>query len=107
MLESQTIRLAPGNEGPSPSLQWPPGNDCRLEINRWQDIHVSCRCGENVMDHRTSRYTDTAQNIGNLFPTGLFAALTVAALAMPLSACSDGSATAVQRTTFVHTEIVR
>jgi RND family efflux transporter MFP subunit len=61
----------------------------------------------NVMDHRSSRDFDARRYSGKPFQKRLCAALAVAIVVMPLSACSDGSATAVQRTTIVHTEIVR
>ena len=59
------------------------------------------------MDHRFSRYAGASRCSCKSDLKGLYAALAVAILAMPVGACSDGSATAVQRATFVHTEIVR
>jgi len=60
-----------------------------------------------VMDHRSARHPDAARYSDKPVPKRLYAALAVAIAATALSGCSDGSATAVQRATFVHTEIVR
>ena len=59
------------------------------------------------MDHHSPRHPDAGRKAGKPILKGLCAALAVALLAAPLSACNDGSATAVQRATFVRTEIVQ
>jgi RND family efflux transporter MFP subunit len=59
------------------------------------------------MDHHSSRYPCAGRKAGKFVPKRLYAALAVAIAATALSGRSDGSATTVQRATFVHTEIVR
>lgn len=59
------------------------------------------------MNQHSSCHPDAGRRAGKPILNGLCAALAIAILAMPLSACSDGSATAVQRATFVRTEIVQ
>jgi RND family efflux transporter MFP subunit len=61
----------------------------------------------NVMDHHSPRYPDGGRKATTPNLKAPCAALAVALLATPLSACDDGSATAVQRAMFVRTEIVR
>jgi RND family efflux transporter MFP subunit len=62
---------------------------------------------ENVMDQNFVRYPDFGRKGRKSILKGLCAALAVAILATTLGACSDGSATAVQRAAFVRIEIVQ
>jgi membrane fusion protein, multidrug efflux system len=59
------------------------------------------------MNHHSPRYADAGRKPGKSTLKGLCAILAVTLLAAPLGACNDGSATAVQRATFVRTEIVQ
>jgi membrane fusion protein, multidrug efflux system len=59
------------------------------------------------MDHHSPRYPDAGRRASKPILKGLCAALAVALLAAPLSACNDGSTTVIQRATFVRTEIVQ
>src|SRR5687767_13105228 len=59
------------------------------------------------MDRHAPHHPDVSRKPGTPVLKGLCASLAVALLAAPLSACNDGSATAVQRPTFVRTEIVQ
>ena len=59
------------------------------------------------MDHHSPRYPDADRKASKSILKGLCATLAIALLAAPLGACNDGSATAVQRDTFVRTDIVQ
>ena len=59
------------------------------------------------MDHRHPPYPDANRKASTPPLRGFSAALAAALLAAPLSACNDGSATAIQRAAFVRTEIVQ
>jgi membrane fusion protein, multidrug efflux system len=66
---------------------------------------LTSRIVGNVMDQHTPASLGTRRKARNL--NGLFAVLAVAVLAVPLSACNNASATAVQRPTFVRTQVVQ
>ena len=59
------------------------------------------------MDHHSVGCSDRGRKASKPILNGLCATLAVALLAAPLSACNDGSATAVPHAMFVRTEVVR
>ena len=105
MSDREIIRLAL-DYGPTFITAVGSGNDCRLRsIGHQTSVDLSLQ--GNVMNHHSPRYPDAGRKASKSTLKGLCATLAITLLAAPLSACNDGSATAVQRATFVRTEIVQ